>query len=144
MSVGRICTREVEVAASDETVQVAAERMKSHNVGTLVVVDDANCPVGLVTDRDLAMRVVAEGLDPAVVTVETVMSASPESVLEDTPIESAIGIMRRSTHRRLPVVDDKEKLIGLLSLDDILNDLSEEFEEIGELVRKERPRSAAR
>jgi predicted transcriptional regulator len=53
MSVGRICTREVEVAASDETAQVAAKRMKSHNVGTLVVVDDDNCPVGLVTDRDL-------------------------------------------------------------------------------------------
>lgn len=52
--------------------------------------------------------------------------------------------MRRTTHRRLPVVDDDGKLLGLLSLDDILSDLSEDFEEIGDLVRKEGPRSAAR
>lgn len=143
MSVGRICTRTVDVAAPNESAQVAAERMKIRNVGTLVVLDQNQCPVGIVTDRDLAMCVVAQGLDPAMTELEMVMSKLPDVVTENTPIEAAIGIMRRGCHRRLPVVDDDGQLLGLITLDDVLSLLSEEFEEIGELVRKEGPSSAA-
>lgn len=139
MSVGRICTRTVDVAAPDESAQAAAQRMKSRKVGTLVVLDENQSPIGIVTDRDLAMCVVAKGLDPSMTELEMVMSKLPESVTENTPIEAAIGIMRRGVHRRLPVVDDNGQLLGLITLDDILSLLSEEFEEIGELVRKESP-----
>lgn len=142
MSVGRICTRTVDVAAPDESAQVAAERMKARNVGTLVVLDQNQIPIGIVTDRDLAMGVVAKGFDPNMTELEVVMSKLPETVSESTPIESAIAIMRRGGHRRLPVVDDDGKLLGLITLDDILDLLSEEFEEIGELVRKEGPTSS--
>ena len=142
MSVGRICTRTVDVAAPDETAQVAASRMKARNVGTLVVLDRNQSPVGIVTDRDLTLCVVAQGLDPTMTELEVVMSKLPESVTEGTPIEAAIGIMRRGGHRRLPVVDDEGQLVGLVTLDDVLNLLSEEFEEIGELIRKEGPSSA--
>jgi CBS domain-containing protein len=143
MSVGRICTRTVDLADLDETAQVAASRMNSRNVGTLVVIDDRKKPVGIVTDRDLAIRVVGKGLDPNTTTLESVLSSLPESVTEGTPIESAIAIMRGGPYRRLPVVDDEDQLIGLLSLDDILDLLSEEFEEIGKLVRKEGPNVVA-
>jgi CBS domain-containing protein len=143
MSVGRICTRTVDTADLDETAQVAASRMNTRNVGTLVVIDDEKSPIGIVTDRDLALRVVGRGLDPNTTTVESVMSGLPDSVTEDTPIESAIAIMRRGPHRRLPVVDEQNRLIGILSLDDVLVLLSEEFEEIGKLVGKEGPNTLA-
>ena len=143
MSVGRICTRSVDLADPDESVQSAASRMNTRNVGTLVVVDDQKCPIGIITDRDLAVRVVAKGLDPNSTIVESVMSPTPDSVKESTPIESAIAAMRAGPHRRLPVVDDESKLIGLVSLDDILDLLSEEFVEIGKLIRKESPNALA-
>jgi CBS domain-containing protein len=113
--------------------------MNTRNVGTLVVIDDGKSPIGIVTDRDLALRVVGKGLDPNTTTLESVMSGLLDSVTENTPIESAIAIMRRGPHRRLPVVDEQNRLIGLLSLDDVLLLLSEEFEEIGKLVGKESP-----
>ena len=143
MSVGRICTRTVDLADLDETAQVAASRMNTRNVGTLIVIDEHKSPIGIVTDRDLAMRVVGKGLDPSTTLIESVMSEMLESVTEDTPIESAIATMRRGPFRRLPVVDDQNRLIGLLSLDDVLELLSEEFEEIGKLVRRESPNALA-
>jgi CBS domain-containing protein len=117
--------------------------MNSRNVGTLVVLVEQKRPQGILTDRDLAIRVVGRGLDPNTTSVESVMSYPPETVLEDTPIESAIGIMRRGPSRRIVVVDDQDRLVGLLSLDDILELLSEEFQEIGKLVKRESPNSLA-
>jgi CBS domain-containing protein len=113
--------------------------MHARNVGTLVILDEQKSPVGILTDRDLAVRVVGEGLDPNSTTIESIMTRSPERVPENTPIENAISIMRRGPHRRLPVVDDQDQLIGILTLDDVLDLLCEEFEEIGKLVRKESP-----
>ena len=63
MSVGRICNREVDLAEPDESVQIAARRMNSRNVGTLMVLDKDSRPIGILTDRDLAIRVVAKGLE---------------------------------------------------------------------------------
>lgn len=143
MSVGRICTRSVDLADAGESVQMAASRMNTRNVGTLLVIDEQKCPIGILTDRDLAIRVVGKGLDPNATTVESVMSPTPDSVTENTPIESAIAAMRAGPHRRLPVVDDESRLVGLVSLDDVLDLLSEEFEEIGKLIRKESPNALA-
>lgn len=143
MSVARICTRSVDLADPGESVQVAANRMHTRNVGTLVVTDEQNRPLGILTDRDLATRVVARGLDCATTTVNEVMSQAPDRVTEQTSIEAAIATMRAGAHRRLPVVDEKERLVGLVSLDDVLDLLSEEFEEIGKLVREESPETLA-
>ena len=143
MSVGRICVREVDLAEAGESVQVAASRMHSRKVGSLIVQNESGEPIGIVTDRDLAIRVLAEGLDPNETTVEEVMTRELESVLEDTPIESALSCMRAGTYRRLPVVNAQGKLVGVLSLDDVLDLLMEEFDEIGRLLKKEGPRSLA-
>ena len=139
MSVGRICIREVDTAEVTESVQAAADRMHARNVGTLVVLDALQKPLGILTDRDLALRVVAKGRDPFTTTVGDVMTMSPRSVLETTPIEEAVSLMRRGPYRRLPVVDHADKLVGLLSIDDILDLLAEEFREIGALLKAERP-----
>lgn len=143
MSAGRLCVREVDVACCDETVQAAAARMHARLVGTLVVVDDGRRPVGIVTDRDLAVRVVAAALDPVQTTVEQVMSVPPRTVGVDTPIEQALSLMRSGPFRRVPVVDADGRLEGLLSLDDVLDLLCEEFGTIRGLLARENPRSLA-
>lgn len=143
MSVARICLREVDLAEASESVLEAACRMRDRRVGTLVIVDDAGKPVGLLTDRDLVLRVVAAGGDPRATSVDEVMTEHPKTVSERTPIESALSLMRSGSFRRLPVVNDDGKLVGILSLDDVLVLLAEEFELIGGLLERETPRAAA-
>lgn len=144
MTAGRICVREVDFVSAGETVRVAASRMHARNVGSLVVLDADRKPVGIITDRDLAVRVVAEGIDGAQTTVSQVMSATPKTIRENTPIEEALARMRTGPYRRIPVVDPEGKLVGLLSLDDILDLLFEEFGQIRELLSKEGPASLGR
>lgn len=143
MSVGRICIREVDLADPDESVQNAAQRMNARKVGALMVLDEESRPIGILTDRDLALRVVGKGLDALETTVADVVSQTPHSVLEHTPIETALAHMRSGPYRRLPVVDSEGKLVGVIALDDILDLLSEELSEIGRLVRNEGPSSLA-
>ena len=139
MSVGRICTRYVDLADPKEPVQAAARRMLERKVGTLVILDPAKRPVGLLTDRDLVLRVLAPGKDPRQTSVGEVMTKEPTTVTEGTPIEQALALMRSGAFRRLPVVGGDGTLVGLVSLDDILSLLAEEFREVGALVEKEMP-----
>ncbi len=139
MSVGRICTRYVDLADADETSQAAARRMAERKVGTLVILNRANEPVGLLTDRDLVVRVLAQGKDPCQTHVDEVMTRNPETVSEATPIEHALALMRAGGFRRLPVTGSDGTLAGLVSLDDILSLLAEEFFHVGTLVEKEMP-----
>ncbi|QDT86142.1 CBS domain-containing protein [Gimesia chilikensis] len=143
MTAGRICTREVDLVDQNESVQVAAERMNSRNVGTLIVLDEESHPIGMLTDRDLALRVVGKGRDAIETTIADIMTRFPCSISEDTSIEAALTKMRSGGFRRLPVVDQEGKLIGVLTLDDILELLCEEFTEIGKLIQKESPASLA-
>ena len=115
MSAGRLCVREVDIAEIDESVQAAAQRMNSRNVGTLVVLDKEKRPVGMVTDRDLAVRVLAKAGDPIQTTVGEVMTKYFHTISENSPIEDALRVMRTGRCRRLPVVDSLGKLVALLS-----------------------------
>lgn len=142
LAIGSLCTREVDLADAEETVLDAARRMRERRVGTLVVVDGVGRPVGLVTDRDLAVRVLADGRDPRRTSVAEVMTFRPRTVGEDTPIEAALSLMRSGGFRRLPVVNDDEKLVGIVSLDDVLALLAEEFASIGALLDREAPGKA--
>ena len=139
MSVGRICLRDVDLAETGESTFEVARRMEQRRVGTLVVVDAAGRPIGVLTDRDLAVRVVAAGRDPRRTTVGDVMTQDPRTVGESTPIESALSLMRSGSFRRLPVVNEDGKLVGILSLDDVLGLLAEEFALIRGLLDREAP-----
>ena len=140
VSVGRICVRTVIVADPKETARDAARRMTREGVGALVVVDDARRPIGIVTDRDLMARCVADGLDPAATALAAVMSAPARTVRESTEIEEALKLMARIHVRRLPVVDPEDRLVGILSLDDVLDLLAEESATIGRLLARARTR----
>ena len=141
MSVGTICVREIDTADPDETIRAAAGRLRDRCVGSLLVCDGRQRPIGILTDRDIATRVVAENLDPDETSVSEVMSVAPKCVSEETPIEAALCAMRLGPHRRLPVTNERDELIGVVCLDDVLDLLAQEFREIGGLLRREGPAS---
>jgi len=84
--------------------------------------------------------VLAEPLDPAQTCVASLLAAHPRTIREDAPIEGAVRMMRAGKFRRLPVINSGNKLVGPVSLDDILAQLIEEFREVGRLLQEERPR----
>lgn len=139
MSVGRICTRIVETAAADESVRVASNRMKVERVGTLVVLDSDGRPEGIVTDRDIALRVVGERRDPDTTPLSAVMTSPVDAINEDTTIDWALHRMADRGVRRLVVVDDEGMMSGLLSMDDVLALLIEEAQDVGSLLRQQLP-----
>lgn len=145
MSVGRICSRMVATAWPNERVRVAAHRMAEQEVGTLVVVEGGGMgeAVGIVTDRDIALRCVAAGLDPDHATVAQIMTKPVKAIDEDTPIEEAIARMAEKGTRRLIVTGEGKRLVGILSIDDILGLLIEEAGPIGRLLEKQSPRIVA-
>ncbi len=142
MSVGRICSREVYLIEPSERVAEAARRMKKYRVGTLIVIDDDEKPVGIVTDRDLALRVLAEGRDPEATAVQAVMTGDVRMVSAETPIESALSLMRSVRCRRLPVTDAAGAVVGIIAVDDILLLLAEEFHLLEALLERESPARA--
>jgi CBS domain-containing protein len=136
MSVGRICTRSVLVASPEETARAAARRMRDARVGTLVVVDGQMRPSGVITDRDLTVRVLAAGRDPDATPLRELMSQPPDCASEALPIEEALSLMAASSSRRLVITDDAGKLVGILALDDVLELLVEEAASIGRILKR--------
>lgn len=143
MTVAEVCCREVDVATPEESVYVAAQRMLQRNVGTLVVVGEEGVPLGILTDRDLVLKVVAKGKDPGKTAVADVMTPDPDVVREDWPVASALEAMHAGGFRRAPVVDDQGRLVGVLSVDDVLQLIAEQTGMIAKLVERESPRSLA-
>lgn len=139
MTVAKICQRNVDTADALESVQTAAQRMGTRNVGTLVVLHDSGRPAGILTDRDVALRVAARGRDPYTTSVADVMTSELETIPEDLPIEDALRRMRSRGVRRLPVVSANGECIGMVSLDDILAHLAHEFAVLGRLLETSTP-----
>ncbi len=140
MSISEICNRNVISIQRSEPALGAAKLMRQHHVGDVIVVDDRNgvqVPVGIVTDRDLVMEIVATELDITVITVGDIMALELFTINESTDIFEAIRFMRSKTIRRLPIVDEDGELIGVLTLDDVLELLSEELLNLAKLVRYE-------
>lgn len=136
MSVGRICVRSVHVARGDEPVLAAARRMAEADVGALIVLDPDRRPAGVVTDRDVAIRCVAEERDPHETPIASIMTQPVACVSEAAPIEDALRRMAGVKARRLAVTDAQGRLAGILSLDDVLELLVEEASSIGGLLAR--------
>jgi CBS domain-containing protein len=131
MAIGELCSREVVEVRRNETVAGAAALMRRHGVGCVVVTEGPSGwrkPVGIVTDRDVAVGVVGAGLDPGVTPVDSVMGRRLVVVEEGDGVGRALQLMRGSGVHRLPVVDEAGKLVGLLSADDLFDVLAEEMD----------------
>jgi CBS domain-containing protein len=146
MPVSEICNREVIIVNRDTTVNEAAKLMRQHHVGDVVVVEEKNgirMPVGIVTDRDLVVEVMAPDLVQMVITVSDIMGEKLATVKENAGVYEAIKYMRGEGVRRLPVVDGKGGLVGILALDDLLELLAEELVELSRLVKHEQKKEAS-
>jgi CBS domain-containing protein len=139
MSVGRICVREVVIVSPEDSLRDATALMAAKNVGTLVVTDRERRPLGILTDRDVALRCAAEGRDPGSTHVADVMTHPALSIPDSTPIETALGRMAGARARRLLVVDAEGRLVGLLALDDVLELLVEESALVGKILARRGP-----
>jgi CBS domain-containing protein len=117
--VTELCALELAMAAPGDLADVAARRMRDVGVGTLVVVDANYRPLGIVTDRDLATRCVADRLDPSRTTLGELMSNPVAWIHAGATIAAALDEMTRLGVRRLAVVDDRERLVGVFALDDV-------------------------
>ncbi|HEY5622275.1 MAG TPA: CBS domain-containing protein, partial [Gammaproteobacteria bacterium] len=119
----------------------AAQLMRDEHVGDLIVIETREgrtVPIGVVTDRDIVVEVVAKGVDPTDVTVGDAMSSDLLSVHEDNGIEYALREMQRMGVRRVPVVNEKGALTGVLAIDDVLEHLALELTRIAGAIRIER------
>lgn len=147
MPVGEICNREVVIVQRDATVHEAARLMRQHHVGDVVVVEErkgVRVPVGIVTDRDLVVEIMAPDLVQMVMTVGDIMGSKLATVKDSTGIYESIQYMRAEGVRRLPVVDSKGGLVGILTLDDLLELLAEELLELSRLVRQEQKKESVK
>ena len=138
MTVASICQRTVDTVRPTETAYAAAQRLASRCVGSLVVVDDHDRPIGMLTDRDLALRIVAAGCDPQT-SVGDIMSGEPTVITEHALVDEAIVCMRERGVRRLPVVDEQGRLVGIVSLEDVLARLAREMAHVGGFVQRTAP-----
>jgi CBS domain-containing protein len=118
MQVSQILTRDVETIRPETTVKEAAQRMRSMDVGSLPVCDGRHL-LGMVTDRDITLRITAEGRDAANTPVQEAMSPDVAFVFEDQDVQEAARIMRERQIRRLPVLNREKHLVGILALGDI-------------------------
>lgn len=145
MSAGRICSRIIATASPDESIRTAAHRMAEYDVGTLVVLKEnrGSHAVGLITDRDIAIRCVAENRSPDHALVSEIMTTPAHSVSDDTPIEEALAKMADVGTRRLVVTGEGGRVAGILTLDDILDLLTREMAAIKQLLSKQQPKVPA-
>ena len=138
---GKVCTKPVVTASATMTVAEAARAMRVKNVGTVVVVN-AGRPIGLLTDRDLVVDVLAHGKDPDVVRVSEVMRKKPIVIGADEGVLDAAKMFAKTGVRRLPVVAKDGKLIGIITMDDVLMLLGNEMGHIASALSAELRRAS--
>jgi CBS domain-containing protein len=136
MTIESLLSRPVATLSRTATCAEAARRMRRQNIGSIVVEEDG-VPIGMVTDRDLAVRVVAEELDAGSVTVAQVMSAFPTFLTPRRDLRAALDAMQEMGVRRLPAVNAKGRVVGMLSLDDVLIELADQLGQVKKLLQFE-------
>ena len=147
MKVGEVCNRDVVVMRGDESAKSAAALMREHHVGDVVVVADKNgvtTPVGIVTDRDLVLEVVVPGLDAKTLSVKDLVTEPLVVADENLGLFDALELMRSKAVRRLPVVDDKGGLQGILTVDDLVGLMGEMLARVSSVVARQQGREERR
>ena len=136
MSLRDLGVRVPQTAEPDLTARSAAQQMEKQGVGCLVVVDGGK-PIGVVTDRDLALYVLVGKRDPGLIRVGEIAARRPVTISDSASIGDAARTLRRHGVRRLPVVDEKGTLVGLVSGDDLLRALATEVGDLAEALRRQ-------
>ena len=145
MNVSELGNPFVVVAQRATPLTDAARLMREHHVGSLVVVEESGkgrVPVGMLTDRDIVVEVVAGEVDPRTLTAGEVMSSELATVRAGDSAESALQLMRRRGIRRVPVVSDAGTLAGIVTLDDLLEKVAEQLSEAVRAIASEQGHEA--
>lgn len=144
MKTGEACNRTVIVVGRATSLGEAARLMREHHVGSLVVAEDSDgrAPVGIVTDRDMVVEVLAADLDYRILTVGEIMGAKLVTASEEDDCLETLKRMRAGGVRRMPVVSARGDLVGIITLDDLLEIVGEELDEIVQAIGTEQGREA--
>jgi len=143
MTIGKVCNREVVFIHAQASIPVAARLMREYHVGDLVVIKEKTgkrVPIGIITDRDIVLEVIAEGVDMDDVNVGDIMSNNLVTARESDGLLETIKVMRAKGIRRLPVVNDDNELVGILSVDDLIDLFSEQIVDLARLIAREQGR----
>lgn len=138
MPIENLARSDVITAKEDDPVQELASRMDESHVGS-VVITDGDEPTGIVTDRDIATRVVGEGKDPSDTTAGDVMSGDLTTVDETAGFYQAAELMSEHGVRRLPVCNDSNELVGIITADDLNELLADEHMHLSDVIQAQRP-----
>lgn len=145
MPIGELCNREVVFATKKTSITEAAQLMRQYHVGDLVVADLVEgkpVPVGIVTDRDIVIKIIGKSLSIEDFTVNDIMSQQLICVPENEGLIETIRLMRANGIRRIPVVNEKKGLEGIVSVDDMLDLLAEELTELAKVAPREQAHEA--
>jgi CBS domain-containing protein len=140
MLLKEFCTTDVAWCTRDTTVLEAARLMREKHLGDLIIVDDPNddfAPVGLITDRDIVVKVIGNELSASQTRVGAIMRTPLVTASESEDSNAAIARMRQHGVRRLPVTGPHGKLVGIVTLDDLLKRLRAEVDSLLDLIAKE-------
>lgn len=140
MPIGEFCNREVVIVGRDASVLEAAQLMRAHHVGSVVIVDTqagARKPVGVLTDRDIVVELVARQVAPEGVKAGDLATGTVATIGDSAGVYDTLHYMRERGFRRMPVVDAQGNLVGIVTLDDYLALLAEELNELAQLIPRE-------
>lgn len=140
MTVRAVMNPNVATIDSNEDVLRAAILMREEHVGDLIVTeqrDGRTQPIGVITDRDIVVGVIAESVQPTDVKVGDAIQRELLTIREDNGIAYALGEMRRAGVRRMPVIDNRDRLVGVLAIDDIIDHLASQLSDIAGAIRTE-------
>ena len=141
MAITEFCVRDVVSGSRDTSVVDAAALMRREHVGNVIVVDQVGgkrVPVGIVTDRDIVVEVVATGLDPKLIKLGDLVIAPLVTAKEGAGYAETVRLMSVKGIRRMPVVDADGALVGIITLDDMLRQLAGPLEALSQLARRGR------
>lgn len=140
MTAGEYCNREIVICEQTDSVTDAAILMRQQHVGDLVVVEsqgEKTVPVGIITDRDIVIEVIAQKVDPNSLCIKDVMSTKLVTISEKATFLDTLELMRNQGIRRVIVIDEQGSLQGLLSADDAIELIAEEMSHLTKLVKQE-------
>ncbi|BCR06453.1 CBS domain-containing protein [Desulfuromonas versatilis] len=147
MNVGEACNREVVTVERGASIIEVARVMRKYHVGDVIVTDDRGgqrIPVGVFTDRDIVVELIAEEIDLGAVNAGEVMTSELVTVAEQEPLSTAIKRMRDHGVRRMPVVNAAGGLVGILAVDDLIDLAAEQLSDLVKLVSVEQRREQNR
>ena len=142
MSLKRFCRKPLVKVAPDTQIIEACALMEQNNVGSVVAEENGKL-CGILTDRDIALRVTGAAKDPRLTLVKDIMTADPIRISADKDLLALTALMRAYHVRRVPIVNGFDSALGIVTLDDVIAQLGDEMAEIGKAISEEFPRGNA-